>query len=323
MRIQTRPFEEQHVAEAGRLLADRHARHRKHAALLPDRFEDPAAAEAEVTAAFKADDASGAVATAGGEVVGYLLGAPKASSSWGENVWVEAAGTATRPGDPETTRALYGHAAARWVEEGRTAHYVLLPAHDDELSRAWFRLAFGHQHTHAVRDLGDEVPTPPEGLVVRRAARADIPVLARLEVVLPDHQALSPTFSSGPLTSYDESVAEWEDDFDDPDFTTFVVERAGQVVGSAVGCALTKSSAHGPLTRPDGAAFLGFAAVLPDARGSGVGRALGEAVRGWAREAGHTCVATDWRETNLLSSRAWRALGYADTFHRLHRLIGH
>ena len=30
-----------------------------------------------------------------------------------------------------------------------------------------------------------------------------------------------------------------------------------------------------------------------------------------------------WRETNLLSSRAWRGLGYRDTFTRVHRLVGH
>ena len=38
---------------------------------------------------------------------------------------------------------------------------------------------------------------------------------------------------------------------------------------------------------------------MPEARGLGAGRALGEAVLVWARDAGHPTVVTDWRETNL------------------------
>ncbi len=75
--------------------------------------------------------------------------------------------------------------------------------------------------------------------------------------------------------------------------------------------------------RPPGAGFLGFAAVFPDGARSGAGRALGEAVLAWCAEEGHSCVVTDWRATNLLSSRAWPALGFRDTFLRLHRLLGY
>lgn len=320
-RLEIHPFAEEHVADAGRLLAERHRRHRVAEPLLPPAFEDPAAAEAEVAEAARADDASGAVATRGGEVVGYLLGAPKSNATWGPNTWVESAGHAVT--EPETARELYAVAATRWVDEGRTAHYVLLPSYDDALVRVWFRLAFGHQHTHAIQSPPTEVPPPAAGLVVRRPVRADIPDLARLEAVLPQHQALAPTFSSGPLGSYEESLAEWEDDFDDPGYTTFVVEHEGSIFGSAVGCSLEKSSLHRGLARPGNAGFLGFAAVLPEARGLGAGRALGDAVAAWVTAAGFDSLVTDWRETNLLSSRAWRRLGYRDTFTRVHRLIGH
>ena len=34
-------------------------------------------------------------------------------------------------------------------------------------------------------------------------------------------------------------------------------------------------------------------------------------------------MVTDWRVTNLLSSRAWPALGFTETFLRLHRLVGY
>ena len=111
-------------------------------------------------------------------------------------------------------------------------------------------------------------------------------MLARLDMVLTDHQALSPTFSSGPPDVYEERVADWEEDFDNPKFWNVVVEHDGAIVGSAVGCALEVSSSHTGPARPDRAAFLGFAAVLPEARGLGVGRALGEAVSAWAADRG-------------------------------------
>ena len=223
---------------------------------------------------------------------------------------------------PETARALYAVAAARWLDEGRRAQYALLPAHDKELLAAWFRLAFGHQHSHGIREPAAAGPVH-DGLTVRQPARTEIPVLARLDMVLTDHQALSPTFSSGPPDVYEERVADWEEDFDNPKFWNVVVEHDGAIVGSAVGCALEVSSSHVGPARPDNAAFLGFAAVFPGARGLGVGRALGEAVSAWALAEGYPSIVTDWRETNLLSSRAWRGLGYRDTFTRLHRLVGH
>ena len=41
------------------------------------------------------------------------------------------------------------------------------------------------------------------------------------------------------------------------------------------------------------------------------------------RAGGYGCVATDWRVTNLLSSRTWPRLGFAESFLRLHRLVGY
>ena len=324
MRADLLPFSGDHVEDAGRLLAGRHRRHRAAAPLLSPRFEDPSTCEAEVAAAWKTEHASGAVAVRDGRVVGYLLGAPKDDPVWGPNLWVESAGMALADDeDPELMRDLYALAATRWVDEGRTAQYVLVPAADDALVGAWFRLAFGHQHTHAVRRNLADAPTVREGLTIRPAEREDIPVLALLECELPRHQGLAPCFSAGRVSTVEEAIQEWQEDWGDPEFPTWVAVHDGQVVGSAVGCSLAKSSPNGGLLRPDSAGFLGFAAVLPEARGLGAGRALGETVMHWSGEAGYDCVATDWRQTNLLSSRAWAALDFEPTFLRLHRTIGY
>ena len=313
------PFAEEHLDGAAEALAARHSRHRRAEPLLAATYEDAAACRDLVATAYAADDASGSVAVDGSRVLGYLLGAPK-GEIWGQNVWVESAGHAVE--EPELARGLYGAAATRWLDEGRTAHYALLPSHDTALVQAWFRLAFGWQHTHAVREPAEAGPVRA-GLTVRQPARSEIPVLARLDMVLTDHQHLSPCFSGGPLDVYEERVADWEEDFDNPKFWNVVVEHDGAIVGCAVGCSLAVSSSHTGPADPGHAGFLGFAAAFPEARGLGVGRALGEAVSAWALHEGYSSIVTDWRETNLLSSRAWRGLGYRDTFTRVHRLVGH
>ena len=320
-RPEVQPFAEHHLDDAGRLLAQRHRDHRATQPLLSPRFEDAETARAAIAEVLALPDASGAVALRGGETVGFLLGAPKESPLWGPNLWVESAGLAVQ--DAEDARDLYALAATRWHEEGRDAHYVVVPAHDAGLVDAWFRLGFGQQQVHALRELPTSSPVPPPGIVVRRAVRDDIPTLARLEVALPEHQGLAPTFSAGDQGSYEESLAEWEEDFDDPRFATFVAEHRGRVVASAVGCALEMSGSNNALMRPERAGFLGFAATLPEERGLRAGRAVADAVLCWCAEQRFSCVATDWRATNLLSSRSWTSMGFQPAFLRLHRLLGY
>jgi GNAT superfamily N-acetyltransferase len=312
------PLAEEHLDGAAVLLAARHAASRRIEPALDPRYEEPELARAEIAPILARDGASGVVALRDGDVAGYLLGVPL-DVIWGPNMWVEPAGHAVST--PELVRDLYGAAAAAWVAEGNTSHYAVVPAADPELVDAWFRLGFGHQHVHAIGEPLDEAPAPPEGIVVRRARREDIEVLVRLELSLNEHQVLSPVFSGVDPPSFEETRAEWDEDFDDPTYTTFVADRDGMVLGSAIGCAIEASSMHRSLALPRGAGFLGFAAVLPEHRGLGLGRLLGETILAWAKEAGYPAVATDWRMTNLLSSRTWPRLGFRPTFFRLHRAI--
>src|SRR5262249_36661362 len=213
-RASVRPFHADDIPAAGALLAARHRAHRLGSRLLSPRYEHEPTATAQVAATFPRRGASGAVAVQEGNIAGFLLGAPKASPVWGPNIWVDAAGHAAA--EPELMRDMYGLAAARWVQESRIAHYVLVPASDEDLLRAWYRLGFGQQQAHALRPLPDETPIPPPKVMVRRARRSDMPALARLEVELPRQHSLAPVFSASPVPSYEECLAGWEEDFDDP-----------------------------------------------------------------------------------------------------------
>jgi ribosomal protein S18 acetylase RimI-like enzyme len=311
-------FTDEHVGGAAGLLAERHARHRATEPLLPAAFEDPAAARGAVEDAWGAEGASGAVATRDGEVVGYLVGAPRAAS-WGPNVWVETAGHAVR--DAETLRDLYGAAAAAWVDAGATRHYALVPAADTALVDAWFRVSFGLQHTLGIRETPPPASAAGDGRVLVREARpGDVEALVPLDL-LEAHQAESPTFAETPQPDPDELRAELAEEIADPEAGLIVAELHGRVVGCATAAAIERSSLHGGLARADRACILGYAATLPDVRGAGVGLALTDGVFAWAREHGYPTIAVDWRETNLLASRFWRSRGFRPTFLRLYRSI--
>ncbi|MES1239268.1 MAG: GNAT family N-acetyltransferase [Chloroflexota bacterium] len=316
-----RAFEPGDVDGAAALLADRHRRHREAEPLLDPAYESVAGARAEIEKLLVDPTASAWTATRGDTLAGYLIGIAKSVDSWGPNAWVEPAGHAVD--SPSVVRQLYAAGAASWMAEGRNNHHVLVPASDAALVDAWFSLDFGQQHLHAVR----EVPpasfgvVPGSELVIRKPTREDLPALAELELVLPRHSPLSPLFSPVPIQPVEEVEAELAEDWDDPKYTWFVAEHEGKVIGSAIAVDLSISSGNSSLIRPAKAGFLGYAAVLPEARGLGAGKALGEAVLAWSRDAGYPVIATDWRSANLQADRSWRGLGFRPTFRRLHRFV--
>ncbi|MEX2210455.1 MAG: GNAT family N-acetyltransferase [Gaiellaceae bacterium] len=295
-----RSFSDDDLDAAAAFLAGRHARHREAEPLLPADIDF----RAEVEAAWRSPGASGAVSESG-----FLLGAPREDPVWGPNVWVELAGHAVE--EPEAVRDLYAFAAQRWVEEGNTRHYVIVPAADTQLLDAWFRLGFGQQHAVALLEVPGEVAWPER---VRLAQPHDVDSLVALAPLLADHQALAPVFGPG------------RTDWDEAGMRGKIVEdvAAGDVLvaagdGSPVGCVYMAEAEPG-LHRPR-SAFLAWAAIVPEARGTGVGLALMQASLAWARSRGYDVIATDWRVTNLLSSRFWPRRGFRTTFLRLYRSI--
>jgi GNAT superfamily N-acetyltransferase len=309
------PFSDEHVSAAAGLLEERHARHLRAEPLLPANIDY----RAEVDTIWKSEEASGVVAIRGGDVVGYLLGVRRDDAMWGPNVWVEPAAHAAE--EPEIVRDLYAVAAVDWVEQGRHRHYTIVPATDRPLVDAWFRLSFGAQHATGIQETPEGGGSMPDGIDVRRAGPADLDVAITLGKVLPEHQRRSPVFGAHAPQTDEELREEVAEEIADPDVATYIAERDGRALGLLIMVPVEKSSMHSSLARPERAALLGFAATLPDIRGSGAGLALTTAGLDWARENGYPIVVTDWRETNLLSSRFWPARGFRRTFLRLYRSI--
>jgi ribosomal protein S18 acetylase RimI-like enzyme len=318
-RLDIVPFEHAHLEDAARLLAARQARWRKAEPLLPGRFEEPAAALEELKAVWDAGGASGSAATRGGRLVGYVVGAQREPDVWGENVWIELAGHAVE--EPEDARDLYAAAAARWVEEGRTRHYALIPL-DDGLVDAWFRLGFGQQQAHGIRAVPARTDVRvPDGFEIRLPTTEDVEALIEVDLALPSHQRASPVFSSRPLPTADEVREEWARTLTAGEEDVLIACRGGKPVACWSVCSAKQSSYFRPLGRPEAASYLTFAATVPEARGSGIGVALTDACLARAAEAGYEAMVTDWRVTNLLASRFWPRRGFRLAFLRLYRSI--
>jgi GNAT superfamily N-acetyltransferase len=314
-RLEIRALAEDHLDAAGSLLAARHREHRAAEPLLSERFEDPDATRGEVALLWAQEPASGAVALRGGQVVGFLLGTRRDDQTWGANVWVEAAGYAVD--EPELVRDLYAFSSQRWVDEGRTRHYAVVPRLDDHVG-AWFRLSFGAQQAHGIKEVDLRV-WPPD---TRRAEHRDIEALIELAPLVSDHHALAPVFSGiDGDEDEDELRAMLAADIANDEVGELVYERDGRVVAGFELVPVERVSMHRGLAQPDGATCIGWAASLPDVRGSGAGVALTEAAFAWAHEQGYASMVTDWRETNLLSSRFWPARGFRRSFLRLYRSI--
>jgi GNAT superfamily N-acetyltransferase len=310
--LEIQPFSDEHLDDAAKLLAERHRRHREAEPLLPD----VADLRGEIERALRAEGASGAAALSGDTLVGYLLGAPRDDSVWGANVWVEAAGHATA--EAEVVRDLYDVAATRWVDEGRTRQYVLVPATDGELIDAWFRLSFGAQHAHGIREVPADAAFPPG---VREATEDDVEAMIELSPLLARHQALAPVFGGHREYTEEEIREDIAEDLASAEAGNLLAEVDGRVVANFAVVPATATKMHTGLTRPENAALLGFAITTPEARGSGAGVALTEACFAWARERGFDTMITDWRVTNLLSSRFWPRRGFRTSFLRLYRSI--
>src|SRR5947207_5520110 len=147
--IEIEPLEDEHLAAAAALLADRHARHREAEPLLPEVSDFRAQLERDL----EHELASGVVALSGDDRVAYVIGRVEDDPLLGDRRgMVDFAGCAAAKGQGETIRDLYAALAARWVAAGATRHLALIPSSDEALTDPWLRLAYGVQFVWAVRE---------------------------------------------------------------------------------------------------------------------------------------------------------------------------
>ena len=280
-----------------------------------------ALAREELGALVRADGASGVAGLLDGEVAGFVVGTPR-DASWGPNMWVEPAGHAAvgrRSSCATSTRRP--RSAGSPTASRCTTRWCRRPI--DALVDAWFRLGFGHQQVYAIRE------TPPATERTAGATGACRPPCSPRRPgrarearrrACPRTRRFRRSSRAAPLPTVEDARAEYEADFDDPRFTTFVVERDGEVIGSAIACAIEVSSDHKSLALPAGRGLPRLR--LGAARGAGLRRGP-SARRGGARlgardgaRVGRHRLAHDEPARRRAPGRR---LGFRPTFYRLHR----
>jgi len=330
MRPTITAFREADIEEASRLLAQRHEGDRIHEPALPERFAHPAQARLEVEQTWKAStvhgvSAGGVVARDDGKMIGYMIGAPRIDETWGRSVWVEYAGHAIDRGySADLYRDLYAALSPRWVALGCLYHIVNLPASDRDALDAWFNLSFGKEHTYGLRETASaasfHVALDP-AITIRRAGPADVDLAIELDEVLSVHQARAPVYAIILPYPKEEARQEALEQLEKPDWKTWLALRGEQVVGIQLFLPARPPKGLGIMVIPEQCSFLGFAATREEEQGRGIGRAL--TARGLASDFddGYRFCFTDWRATNLLSSRMWVGQGWKPVAYRLTRRL--
>jgi ribosomal protein S18 acetylase RimI-like enzyme len=208
---------------------------------------------------------------------------------WGRCVFLEASG------EPEAIRGEYTRRAGEWPP----LHFAIVAPPTQEALDPWYRLGFAQMHAYGMRESGCERVEAP-GIAIRRGGRDDLETALRIDRLIHEAQAAAPSFSSATLDEVSHR-RDWEETLGGGDVRYFVAEAGGEAVGHLT----LYSDPH-----DDAALHIASTAVLPAARGRGVGVALTTHALAEARELGHPRVWTNWRVTNLVASRFWPARGF-------------
>lgn len=313
-------FDDSLIEQAGELLAGQWRRLRAAQPNLPPEYEQAGPASAQVLDLWNKPGTGGFAVQRDGRLAGYLLGERLISPLWGRSAWVRLAGCALAEGeDPGLAADLYAALGQRWVAAGIFAHFVLAPVAHPSLVHTWFSLSFGVEQVHALLDLQSFEPSDPglaPGIAIWRAGREDRQALADLSDVIWRHQVQAPVW--GIQLPESQQRQDWADLADDPEVRVWLARLEGQVVGIQ---GYLPVETPRPMQIPAGSFHLTVAGVRPTARRLGIGRALTQTGLADMKAAGQRWIETDWRSTNLLSTRFWPRQGFRPLVYRLVRRI--
>jgi hypothetical protein len=257
----------------------------------------------------------------GSRLLGYLIGDLDINTMWGRSAWVRPAGYAVAEGQSvELLRDLYAVLGDRWVKTGCFFHFVLIPAKAEELAKTWFSLCFGIEHVHAIRSLEGvslDKPVLPAGVEIRQLGPEDGELIAGFSDVIWKHQVLAPVWAIHLPESDDRQG--WAELAEDPTVAAWLATLDGQP--AAAQSYYPSELGEDLLFVPENCAHLAAAGTRPWARKRGLMQALTRTGLADSYSKGFRWCETDWRSTNLLSSRYWPKHGFQPACYRLARRI--
>jgi GNAT superfamily N-acetyltransferase len=318
---------ERDCGRAGELLSSRHRAERKRFPLLPLTYEDPARCRDLVRNLLSYCRGVAAVDRRDG-VVGFLTSfdsEPDPSSSLARYVparcamhLVQGHAIAADVDPGNTYLGMFARLAASAVDRGVTDFVVHAPIGDPAVESAFVSLGFGRMSIFAIRTLDPIDRASPPDVAVRLATPSDLDSVERLIDEESVFHAGSPVFR--PYLRHETAASvrtELIDGLARIDRAYIVASRDGLDVG--IIC--VQPSLGSPLYVPDDAAYIAATAVLPDARGTGVGAALLDAAFEWARNHGHRAACLHYSTANALSTAFWTGVGFIPVMVHLRRRL--
>jgi GNAT superfamily N-acetyltransferase len=324
MRIQVVPFSHRHVADAARLLADRHRRERTRTPELPAAFEDDSAALVALRDAGARWATRGVAVMVNGQLRGYLLGTLEmigagntdVGNSLVHSATIRVAGHAVSEGGAfELYGEMYASLSGTWPKRG--SHTVDVIATDTDALGAWFALGFGQQSVLAVRGTSRVTGAGFDRSVeFRRADLTDLATVLRFHRELERHYQEAPMFHRAVASTDPDRRSCLARSLSDSKSPTWIAWRNDHPLGMV--CLQDQPPAD-PLVMPAQSVSVSQCFTVPEARGLGI--ALLRHALGWARSEGYERCTATWLTANLLSARTCTALGFRPLQYRLSRTV--
>jgi GNAT superfamily N-acetyltransferase len=322
MKTEYLPFTSEMIPEAGKLLAQRHARNQEKLPLLPARFEDPQVAMKAVAALWQTKLRNGYAAFCNNRMVAYLIG-ETSTHPWGR------AGTVYLPGyavaaneNPAILQDLYALLGEEWVKKGCFDHYLYISAQDVEILAALFDVGFGKERIDALLDLRTiEIPEieQPSGITVRQASKGDNEIVGSFSDVIFRALAKAPYWHPTVPEDWDDLYEGWSGLPDDKEWTVWLALDGQKALGT-IGFRPEPQRDTQLLASPQ-TVYLSVAATKPEARCRGVGTVLSWHGLDQARKEGYEICYSNWISPNLLASRFWPRFGFQDAAYRLAKKV--
>jgi len=315
-------FQHSHVEAASMLLAARHANERGRTPSLQRSFEEPEYAKRAINALLERENTSGVATFKDAELIGYMIGKLDTDKHRERYTWVDYAGAAIAAQESaELYRDMYAVIAAEWVKSGSFKHYVLVPGGDAKAMDGWFRLGFGYEQVHAVQTIPSNVPLPLQNsaIHIRLGKEGDEQAVRKIATLIMEHQAQSPVWASAFIEDRGQLQDGYVELLKDHSAYFWVAFEGQDILGFQAFFPPENSDSN--MMIPSSCISLGVGATVPQARGKGIGTALIKYGFDHAYKAGYINCMTDWRMTNLESSRFWPKQNFIPYAYRLVRHI--
>lgn len=298
------------IDDVAALIAREHQSASDHGAPLPARYLDAAACGSALTGLLS-EGFSGLVSMQGARTVGVMCGRTLDGVGF-----VPAHGIAADPHALDASRVmaeLFAELAPMLISTGAVRVTVDHVDHEN-VATALLDLGFGRGGVFAVR--GTEPTGGEPAAEIRVGTADDLDSIAALSHVEYLHRSAPPMYALDQTRSLAETRAAHEQLLHDG-----AIHLLARRNGRDVGLLTIEHTSPAPRLCATNAPYIGPTATDPEARESGVGRALVNASLEWARQRGHETISVDFDSRNLLSRPFWYGNGFRPTGYRLRRVL--